>query len=332
MNVLLVRGDGIGDALACAPLVAALRDAGHAVAALLSVQNRHAFAARAFERVHVLERIPWPAHGSTPVSRRIALAGMRAARYDVALVASEEMEAYALAREADVPRRVGFTNGWQKPFKTLRVRRMLTSALVRPAAARAANEHEIQTLFRLGAGLHGETFPTRDAARLRPLVLDAPVSRNGCVAVQISRKFERRGLDEAAYVALARELRRRGAFPLVLGDDAAFVARVGELAGVPAATGLATRTWKERLAGASAVVTPDSGAAHVAGLVGVPCVDVFASDATTALDIARWRPWLGPVRTRVLDATSPPDVFARAVADDVAALLERGAALVAMPR
>ncbi len=29
MNVLIVRADGIGDALACAPLVAALRAGGH---------------------------------------------------------------------------------------------------------------------------------------------------------------------------------------------------------------------------------------------------------------------------------------------------------------
>jgi ADP-heptose:LPS heptosyltransferase len=73
MKILLVRGDGIGDALACAPLVAALRTAGHRVAALLSTGNRQAFAQRAFERVHVLERIPWPRHGSTPASRLIAL-------------------------------------------------------------------------------------------------------------------------------------------------------------------------------------------------------------------------------------------------------------------
>ncbi len=323
MKVLLVRGDGIGDALACAPLVAALRGAGHTLGAILSTGNRHAFAERAFESVHVLERIPWPRHGSTKPSRSAVLAELRNERYDVALVASEEIEAYAIARSAGIARRIGFTNGWQKPLKTLQVRPLLTRALVRTANAADANEHEVETLFRLGAGLHGEAAPTRDLQRLRPLVLDAAVSAHGAIALQVSRKYFERGLDEAAYVALARELRRRGWFALVIGDDAALAHRIGRDAQTPVATGLDARTWKERLAGASAVVTPDSGAAHVAGLVGVPCVDLFDANAATARDIARWRPWAAPVRARVLDVTRSPESLARDVGDDVAALVAR---------
>ncbi len=325
MNVLLVRGDGIGDALACAPLVAALRTAGHRVGALLSTGNRHAFAQRAFARVHVLERIPWPRHGSTPASRRSALADVRAERYELALIASEEIEAYTFARAAGIPERVGFTNGWQKPLKTLQVLTLLTRALVRPADAGSANEHEVETLFRLGSGLHAESEPTHDLARLRPLVLDAAVSAHGAVVLQVARKFLERGLDEPVYAAIARELRGRGWFPLVVGDDRALAAGIASAARVPVATGLATRTWKELLAGASAIVTPDSGAAHVAGLVGVPSVDLFDARATTARDIARWRPWAAPGRTRVLDTTRPPAALARDVADDVAGLLERAA-------
>jgi ADP-heptose:LPS heptosyltransferase len=312
MKILLVRGDGIGDALACAPLVAALRTAGHRVAALLSTGNRQAFAQRAFERVHVLERIPWPRHGSTPASRLIALADVRAERYELALIASEEIEAYAFARAAGIGHRIGFTNGWQKPLKTLHVRTLVTRALVRPADAGSANEHEVETLFRLGAGLHGEPAPTRDSARLRSLVLDAAVSAHGAVVVQVSRKFLGRGLDETAYVAIARELRQRGWFALVTGDDAALAGRIAHAARTPVATGLATRAWKELLA-------------HVAGLVGVPSVDLFDAHAATARDIARWRPWAAPVRTRVLDVTRPPETLACDVADDVAGLLERAA-------
>jgi ADP-heptose:LPS heptosyltransferase len=156
-------------------------------------------------------------------------------------------------------------------------------------------------------------------------VLDAAVSAHGAVVVQVSRKFLGRGLDETAYVAIARELRQRGWFALVTGDDAALAGRIAHAARTPVATGLATRAWKELLAGASAVVTPDSGAAHVAGLVGVPSVDLFDAHAATARDIARWRPWAAPVRTRVLDVTRPPETLACDVADDVAGLLERAA-------
>ena len=323
MKVLLVRGDGIGDALACAPLVAALRDAGHFIGALLSNGNRNAYAARAFERVHVLERIPWPRHGSTPASRREALSAVRREYYDVALIASEEIEAYAFAHAAGIARRIGFINGFQKPLKSVQVRLLLTRAIVRPAAARAASEHEIVTLFRLGAGLHSETQPTRDPGRLRPLVLDARVSPHGAIALQASHKFAARGLDEAAYVAIARELSRCGFFVLVLGADAGLVARIASAGGAAAAAGLDTPTWKARLAGALVVVTPDSGAAHVAGLVGVPCVDLFDAHAATAHDIARWRPWATAARTRVLDRAGSPEHLAAAVAADARALCAR---------
>ena len=136
MKILIVRCDGIGDALVCAPLVAALRDAGHELGIVLGVGNRDVFAKRTFARVHVLERIPWPEHGSTPKSRTKALADVRAIGYDVALIASEEVEAYAFAKDAKIPRRIGFINGWEKPFKTVQVKMMLTQSILRPATER----------------------------------------------------------------------------------------------------------------------------------------------------------------------------------------------------
>lgn len=329
MKILLVRTDGLGDALVCAPLVAALRDAGHLLGALLSTKNARAFAARAFERVHVVERIPWPRHGSTPETRSYALAEVRAERYDVALVASEEIDAYAFARDAGIARRVGFVNGWEKPLKTIRVRTSLTRAIVRPASANAAREHEVETLFALGADLALEDAPTGDVARLRPLVLDAEPIRHGRVVVQANAKYDVCGLGVATFAAIARELARRELSPLVLGDDPAFVSNIAEAAmfederraAIECETGLDLATWKARIAGASAVVTPDSGAAHVAGMTGVPCVDLFAPHPALAIEIERWRPWAAPYVARGLDAARAPYDLARAIAADCEALL-----------
>jgi ADP-heptose:LPS heptosyltransferase len=297
----VVRADGIGDALACAPLVAALRDAGHAVGAVLGAANRDTYAARAFERVHVLERIPWPLHGSTPESRRIALAGARAERYDVALVASEEPEAYRFARDARIATRVGFVNGWEKPLKTLGVGRLLTERLVRGATAGRAIEHEVQTLFRLGIAFSRESEPTRDVRRLRELILDDAPAPQRFVAIQASEKLQRAGLDRDAYVALARTLATRGRAVRVYGDDAELVRDVARASGARGFCDLSVAGWKTHLAAARAIVTPDSGAAHVAGMLGVPCVDCFAPTAATARDVVRWRPWAAPYRAIVLD-------------------------------
>jgi ADP-heptose:LPS heptosyltransferase len=305
MNVLLVRADGIGDALACAPLVAALRAAGHRVGAVLGTRNRDVFAPGAFDHVHVLERIPWPRHGSTPASRRSALAAARAARYDIALVASEEIDAYAFARDARIPERIGFINGWEKPLKSLRVGPLLlTRALVRPASAERERHHEVVTLFRLGRGLHREPVPTRDLARLRPLVIGQRAVPHGRVVVQASAKFAAAGLDAAAFVAATRELEARGLRPLVVGEDAAFANGIAEAAGVGVAAGLDVAAWKAVIAGARAVVTPDSGAAHVAGMLGVPCVDCFAPAGARAM--ARWTPWAAPFRAISLDPVRTP--------------------------
>ncbi len=306
-RILLVRLDGIGDALACAPLVAALCDAGHELGGLFSTRNAEAFAHRAFARTHALERIPWPRHGSTPESRRNALAEVCAARYDVALIASEEIDAYAIARDARIPQRVGFVNGWEKPLKTLRVRPLLTRALVRPASAAHVREHEVETLFRLGAGLHDEAAPTRDPSRLRPLVLDAEPARSGRVVLQLTRKFARAGLDAAAFAALGRGLTAAGHEVESLTDDAAFANEFAAAGGGTWETPASLSAWKALLAGARAVVTPDSGAAHVAGMLAVPALVLFPAGPATAHDVTRWKPWLGRSRTLVASELAGDD-------------------------
>ncbi len=317
MRVLLVRADGIGDALACVPLVAALRAAGHEVGAVLGTGNRDAFSTRAFARVHVLERIPWPRHGATPESARVALAEAKRARYDAALVASEEMDAYRFAVDACVPRRIGFVNGFEKPFKTARVRGWLTQRIVRSASAARAREHEVETMFRLGTDLVGESAPTRDAVRLRELVLDDAPAPQRFVALQASPKLAGAGLDRAAYVALAEALVAHGRPVRVYGDDAGFVRDVALASGTRGFAALSVPAWKAHLAAASAVVTPDSGAAHVAGMLGVPCVDCFPPRSTTARDVARWHPWAAPYRAHVLDPARERFATGRAIVRDV---------------
>ncbi len=321
MNVLLVRADGIGDALACVPLVAALHASGHRVGAVLGTGNRDALSRRAFEAVHVLERIPWPRHGSTVESRRTALAEARAARYDIALVASEEMDAYTFARDARIPRRTGYVNGIEKPFKTIRVRPLLTAAIERPASANRVTEHEVETLFRLGAGLVLETEPTRDLERLRALVIDEPVASHGAIVLQVSCKLAPSGLVPEAYAELASRLRAGDRHVVVTGDEEPTVTDVARRAGIAAHTNLSVREWKNLIAGARLLVTPDSGAAHVAGMVGVPCVDAFAPGAATARDVLRWHPWASRHRSIVLDPLHDPATTATALANAARELL-----------
>ncbi len=284
-RVLLVRLDGIGDALVCTPLIAALRDAGHELGLALSDRNADVFAAGTASATHVLERIPWPRHGSTPASRAKADAQIAAQRYDVALIASEEPEAYELA--APAPRRVGFTTGWAKPFKSAWIKRRLTTAIRRAATVRGADAHEAEIMLRLGAGL--VTSPAeRDAVRLRPWITGAPLPERRGLLVQLGAKWNALGIAEGALTRAVTSLCERGArFIAAPGERDAMRAQFPTLDVEAPAT---TREWIATIDAAAALVSPDTGAAHLAGMIGVPVVDVFP-DAGFDAQTRRWRPW-----------------------------------------
>jgi ADP-heptose:LPS heptosyltransferase len=303
-RILLVRLDGLGDALCLAPLVAALRDAGHELGALLSPGNRAAFAPGALAHVHVVERRPWPAHGFLPDSELRAWNAMKPLGYEIALIASEEPDAYRIAMDLGIPRRVGFTNGIEKPFKSLWTRSRLTRAIVRPASGTRAGEHEVETLFALGDGLHGEAAPTRDVRRLRPLIVPAS-ERGDALAIQVSAKLAAFGLTPAAYGAIAAAAAGEGPLELLVAPGSEALAREAERRSGAVAETLGIDAWKERLARARAVVTPDSGAAHVCGMTGTPCVDIFARSPQVEADVLRWRPWAAPAAAIVADPRDP---------------------------
>jgi ADP-heptose:LPS heptosyltransferase len=304
-----------------APLICALRAAGHELGALLSPANARAFAPGAFDRVYVVERIPWPAHGSTLESYKLARARARAARYDVALIASEEPEAYRFAREAGAPVRVGFVNGWEKPFKSLWARAQLTRAIVRAASSRRAREHEVETLFRLGTGLHGEARPTKETARLRALLVAGTARKRGDerVALQVVPKAFAGAREH--YVAIAQALAREHRVVAIGAPaDRALVLAVAASAGVPGTVYEDVAQWREELARMRAVVTPDSGAAHLAGMAGVPCVDLFPAGKDAVHDVLRWSPWASPSRTLI--AGPEPSGNAHAVVASLREILD----------
>ena len=287
---MLVRVDGIGDALACTPLIAALRDAGHTMSAVLTTRNAAIFASRTFERVHVLERIPWPKHGYTRRTWEPALAEAAAASYDVALIASEEPQAYTFAKLARIPARVGFHNGWQKPFKSMWARRELTTAIYRPAHQPQRPLHEVQTLFKLGRELQGEHTPTKDLERLRPLILESDIERTGARIVQITSKWISRERTPDVLRVWFGALAQRRWSGLCSSAERKLASEIAEPAGLAIQYCDELTQWKGAIARAAHVLTPDTGAAHVAGMLGVRCTDLFEAHRYEA-QVRQWAPW-----------------------------------------
>jgi ADP-heptose:LPS heptosyltransferase len=283
-----VRLDGVGDAAVCVPLVAGLRAAGHEVGVALTTRNAGLFAPHAICAEHVLKRIPWPAHGSTPASTARARDEIAAMRYDAVLIASEEPEAYALAQP--IPQRVGFTTGWARPFKTLWVRRRVTRAVSREQRSGTGDAHEVEILYRLGAGLVASREPSADAAVLRTVLAAVNAPPRAGVLLQAGAKWNATGVPDDVLRRVVAALEPRGLRVIAAPEEAAAASKA---LGVTAEGFASLRDWVAAIDGAATVITVDTGAAHVAGMLGVRVLDVFP-ERNFAPQVRRWRPWAAP--------------------------------------
>ncbi len=317
-SALIIRLDAIGDALALTPLLAALRSAAISTDVVLRPGNAGIFSTRAVRAIVVSD---FDLRSSRPANlAAIERLGheLAPARYTHALVATEDPSGYRLALAAEVPVRIGFSNAWGKPAKTLWSRRFLTERVYRSAGLDRRAPHECDVLFRLGRVLLGAAArPTRDPAELRPLVLEREPPGDDRIAVQITDKWERLGIPLNDVVELIRRLGAFGTLRLFTSaSEGAYAARIASATGLEIERFDETAPWKSAIAAAPALVAPDSGALHVAGMVGTPVVGVFPPWRYYALQVARWAPWAAPHRIVRADGSWP----ARA-ADALAQLL-----------
>ncbi|HYL27017.1 MAG TPA: glycosyltransferase family 9 protein [Candidatus Nitrosotalea sp.] len=305
-SVLIIRLDGIGDALALTPLVATLRRRGVPVDIVLRRENAGIFSSRALRA----ETIAALALRSSSKSNLAAIerlgAELRERAYTHVLVATEDPGGYRLARAVGAPVRAGFADPWGKPLKALWTRGLLTDSIYRSAGLDRRGPHECEALFALGSSLTGAERPTRDLAELRPLVLEREPEPDERVAVQITAKYERLGIRLEEVVELIRRLETSSELHLLSARrEASYAQRIADATGLRVTYFDALEPWKEAIAGAAAIVTPDSGALHVAGMLGTPVVAIFPPHRDYALQVARWAPWAAPHRVVRADAGWP---------------------------
>ncbi|MGC9992327.1 MAG: glycosyltransferase family 9 protein [Candidatus Cybelea sp.] len=291
-SVLIIRLDAIGDALALTPSIAALRRQAIAVDVVLRRANANAFAPNAVRDVIVAGFEL--RDGSRSNRNAIERLGrdLRERRYSHVLVATEDLGGYRLAAAAGAPTRIGFEDPWTKPLKALWSRRMLTKSVYRSAKLTGRCEHECVTLFKLVEPLAGDEKPTRDLAQLRPLLLESEPAPDDRVAVQITDKWERLGIPLDSVVELVRRLAASSELHLLSSrSESAYAQSVERATGIAVSYFDDLPSWKAAIAAAVALVAPDSGAVHVAGMTGTPVVAVFPPMALYDAWVARWAPW-----------------------------------------
>ena len=194
-SALIVRLDALGDTLALAPLLLALREAAVPTDIVVAPAARELFVRGALRHTYVA---PF-AQRDESVANRDAIRSfaeeLRPNRYSHVLVATEDPAGYRLAAALAAPHRIGFQNGWGKPLKSLWVRSLLTETQYRSAGLDARAPHECEVLFSLGASLLAPGVrPSRDPARLRSLILEPRVAASHRVALQLTSKWERLGI------------------------------------------------------------------------------------------------------------------------------------------
>jgi ADP-heptose:LPS heptosyltransferase len=306
-SALIIRLDAIGDALALTPLLAALRSSAIPADVVLRAGNAGVFSSRAARHIITAR---FDLRSSRPSNlEAIAELGEKLAlhRYSHALVATEDPGGYRLARAVQAPARIGFSNAWGKPAKTLWTRRFLTESIYRSAGLDRHAPHECEVLFTLGRVLLGDAaLPSHDAAQLRPLVLESEPLPDDRIALQITDKWERLGIAFEQVVELVGRIAAFGSVRLIApADEAEYAARVSRAAGYEIERIATLEPWKAAVAAAAAIVAPDSGAIHLAGMVGTPTVAVFPPSRRFALQVARWAPWAAPHRIVRADGDWP---------------------------
>jgi ADP-heptose:LPS heptosyltransferase len=153
-------------------------------------------------------------------------------------------------------------------------------------------------LFRLGASLIGDEKPSRDTATLRPLVLESEPAPDDSVAIQITEKWQRLGIPPSDVVELVRRVAANGPLRLVSAQrEERYAQRIAESTGLRVVYFDDLAQWKATIGAAAGLVAPDSGAMHVAGMVGTPVVGIFPPGRDYALQVSRWAPWAAPHRT-----------------------------------
>ncbi len=296
-SVLIIRLDAIGDALALTPLLVALRRRALPVDLVLRRANATVFASRAARTIVAAD---FELRSSAPENlAAIERLGreLRGCAYSHVLVATEDPGGYRLAGAIGAPVRIGFADSWGKPLKALWSRRFLTGNVYRSAGLDPRAPHECEVLFRLAAPLIGNEQPTRDSAELRPLVLEREPIPDNRIAIQITDKWERLGLPLEEVVDLVRRVAAGGTPHLLAARrEATYAERLASCAGVAVTYFDELEPWKAAIGAASAIVTPDSGALQVAGMVGTPVVGIFPPGRHYALHVARWAPWAAPHR------------------------------------
>ncbi|MBA2593452.1 MAG: glycosyltransferase family 9 protein [Gammaproteobacteria bacterium] len=320
-RILICRPDHLGDVLLTLPAVAALRAAFPGAYIGLVLDCSTADVASRCPDVDEGFALPFP-----PLTHREAgadwarevtgTASVLRGRYDLVILARQDPWSAQLAAAADIPVRVGYAMPGTECFlthaiplreelhaavQTLRLAQEAARCLGVSPAGEAAMTESLRSLAQV------RFVPTADEEALAEHVLsEAPSAGARPIVFQPGSGWPLKNWAAEQWGALGTEIRRRwGVTALVPGGpgESALVRAVVE-SGKGSCFGLAERLSVGALAAlyrrSSLVIGIDSGALHLAALVGARIIGLYGPG-----DHLRWHPWCPPQRYRIVRVALP---------------------------
>lgn len=294
MTIAILRLDALGDNLLSTPSIVRLKQGLPQAEPVVFTHRVCAPVFRQLAEVQIVE----PQHSSLEIAERLIELKPQAV-----LVYSEKRRAGEAARRSGCGLRLGFDPGWSQPLKSLWTRvgfhhRVATQnslkstsgcheverycALVdRLLEIRGVNLEALQPPPKIWFPIAAKVQENADG-RLAQLGLERPVG------LQVTPKFSLHGWGPQQL----RELFGRLPEPRLLfygpGEVQWVEQYLADLA--PSYCSQDLEEYGAMLARCRVLITPDTGAVHVASGVGTPVVDIFPSQNWEHCT-PRWRPW-----------------------------------------
>ena len=230
-------------------------------------------------------------------------ARLRPFRFDAAVVFNPTRLFHAAVFLAGIPIRIGYRRKWglllTRAIPDTKGDRDLREAEYNLELARllgiAARNPDLRLPSRPEMGAEAERI-LRSALRGIPCPIPAEgadTARQPLIALHPWTSNPAKSWPLESFEALAREIRSRGAVPLLIGEPPPGMGKEGLSGFFPAAVDLSAQVplgvLPALLRRCSSLVSNDSGPVHVAAAVGTPAVVI--SPRSHGRQLQRWRPW-----------------------------------------
>ena len=265
-RIVAIRTDRVGDLILSTPFLAGLR--------------------QGFPQAHITALVaPYCQEvlADSPLVNEV-VTELPSERFDLALALAPRTQCWRWAYQTRAPIRLGYAYT-DRPLGRLASRWLLTERDLVRIEPPFQVPHEVAQLDLL-------------ARRLGlPSTLDFPLSvgiesaakRKG-IAFHLGDRWMAGGWTFDDLMVILRRLQEHGPVTVSAGPREVELLQGRELEGVTLLTGLTFRHWAETLAKAEVLVSPDTGAVHLATAVGTPVV--VAYEASTYEHCSRqWAPW-----------------------------------------